>query len=74
MKRTQTIAHLEMALLELAYAKADARHRMLSEDAGANAESWPKLIAKLDAVSQAVKLAISILEAPAVAKFGLEAA
>ncbi len=73
-RRNQTIAHLQIALLEIAYATADARRRILSLEPGTDPLPLEKLIFKLDAASQAINLAISILEAPAFTKLALEAA
>ena len=65
MNRTHMIAHLEIALIELEYAAGDFYPREITAGAQLDAGELQKLTTKLQAATQAVQVALTILGEPA---------
>ena len=63
--RTHMIAHLEIALIELEYAAGDFYQREIATGAQLDAGELQKLMTKLQAATQAVQVALTILGEPA---------
>ena len=64
MNRTHMIAHLEIALIELEYAAGDFYQREIAAGVQIEAGEQQKLTTKLQAATQAVQVALTILGEP----------
>ena len=74
MSIADAVTHLQIALLVLEYAKADAFHSMNSPEEEATSEALKFVLSRLDAATRAADVAIGILQEPRFAESMVRAA